>query len=138
MPEVEGMNMVEFISGFVAFFGIIVVAYSVAYLFAGIGVSGTAGPGAACSGIIVGILSGLIWLSGVGTRHDTSRAAAGQSRRDADRLRDPRVHRRGTAVLLADEAVHRMTGAARQVERFRGARSSWPERSGKAYSAHGS
>ena len=38
MPEVEGMDMEEFMSGFVVFFGIIVIAYSLAYLFAGIGV----------------------------------------------------------------------------------------------------
>ena len=73
MPEVEGMNMVEFMSGFIVFFGIIVIAYSLAYLFAGIGVVRSRDWGRVL-GLIVGILSGLIWLSGMGSTNQPGAA----------------------------------------------------------------
>ena len=65
MPEVEGVDMAAFMSGFIVFFGIIVLAYSLAYLFAGIGVVRSRDWGRVL-GLIVGILSGLIWLTGLG------------------------------------------------------------------------
>jgi hypothetical protein len=65
MPEVEGVDMAAFMSGFIVFFGIIVLVYSLAYLFAGIGVVRSRDWGRVL-GLIVGILSGLIWLSGLG------------------------------------------------------------------------
>jgi hypothetical protein len=65
MPEVEGMDMEAFMSGFIVFFGIIILVYSLVYLFAGIGVVRSRDWGRVL-GLIVGILSGLIWLSGLG------------------------------------------------------------------------
>lgn len=52
------------VGGVVAFFGLVIVAYSVAYLLAGIGVLRNSN-WARVLGIVVGIISGLIWLSGV-------------------------------------------------------------------------
>ena len=75
MPEMEGVNMTEFMSGFVVFFGIIILAYSLAYLIAGIGVVRSRDWGRVL-GLIVGILSGLIWLSGLGS---TNQPGAGDS-----------------------------------------------------------
>jgi len=66
MPEVEGMDMAAFMSGFIVFFGIIILVYSLVYLFAGIGVVRSRDWGRVL-GLIVGILSGLIWLSGLGS-----------------------------------------------------------------------
>jgi hypothetical protein len=65
MPELEGVDAAAFMSGFIVFFGIIILAYSLAYLFAGIGVVRSRDWGRVL-GLIVGILSGLIWLSGLG------------------------------------------------------------------------
>ena len=65
MPNVEGMDMAAFMSGFIVFFGIIILVYSLLYLFAGIGVVRSRDWGRVL-GLIVGILSGLIWLSGLG------------------------------------------------------------------------
>lgn len=53
------------IGGMVAFFGIIVVVYSLVYLFAGIGILRSRNWGRIL-GLIVGIISGLIWLGGLG------------------------------------------------------------------------
>lgn len=53
------------VGGMVAFFGIIVVVYSLVYLFAGIGVLRSRSWGRVM-GLIVGIISGLIWLGGLG------------------------------------------------------------------------
>jgi hypothetical protein len=75
LPEVEGMDMQAFMSGFVVFFGIIILVYSLAYLFAGIGVLRSRDWGRVL-GLIVGILSGLIWLSGLG---GTNQPGAGDS-----------------------------------------------------------
>jgi len=65
MPELEGVDTAAFMSGFIVFFGIIVLVYSLAYLFAGVGVVRSRDWGRVL-GLIVGILSGLIWLSGLG------------------------------------------------------------------------
>lgn len=51
-------------TGVFAFFGIIIIAYSVAYLLAGIGVIRNSN-WARVLGIVVGIISGLIWLGGL-------------------------------------------------------------------------
>jgi hypothetical protein len=75
MPEVEGMDMQAFMSGFIVFFGIIILVYSLVYLFAGIGVVRSRDWGRVL-GLIVGILSGLIWLSGLG---GTNQPGAGDS-----------------------------------------------------------
>ncbi|MBI2781990.1 MAG: hypothetical protein HYX55_09380 [Chloroflexi bacterium] len=53
------------IGGVVAFFGIIVVIYSLVYVIGGIGVLRSRNWGRII-GLIVGIISGLIWLSGLG------------------------------------------------------------------------
>jgi hypothetical protein len=66
LPEVTGMNFEEFIRGFIVFFGVLLVAYSLVYLSAGIGVLRSRDWGRVL-GIIVGILSGLLWLGSVMT-----------------------------------------------------------------------
>jgi hypothetical protein len=65
MPDLEGMDPATFLSGVVVFIGIIVLVYSLVYLIAGIGVIRSRDWGRVL-GLIVGILSGLIWLSGLG------------------------------------------------------------------------
>ena len=75
MPDVEGVDMAAFMSGFIVFFGIIILVYSLVYLFAGIGVVRSRDWGRVL-GLIVGILSGLIWLSGLG---GTNQPGAGDS-----------------------------------------------------------
>jgi hypothetical protein len=64
IPELEGMDTETFLSGFILFFGIIIIVYSFMYLFAGIGVLRSRDWGRVL-GIIVAVLSGVIWLSGV-------------------------------------------------------------------------
>lgn len=75
MPELEGMDVETFLSGFVVFFGIIIALYSLVYLIAGIGVLRSRDWGRVL-GIVVGILSGLVWLSGLGSGN---RVGAGDS-----------------------------------------------------------
>jgi len=75
MPELEGMDPATFLGAFVVFFGIIILVYSLVYLFAGIGVVRSRDWGRVL-GLIVGILSGLIWLSGLG---GASQPGAGDS-----------------------------------------------------------
>jgi hypothetical protein len=65
MPDLEGMDPETFLGAVVVFFGIIILVYSLVYLFAGIGVVRSRDWGRVL-GLIVGILSGLIWLSGLG------------------------------------------------------------------------
>jgi hypothetical protein len=66
LVEVPGVNDPgSVMAGFIAFFGIIVVVYSLVYLIGGIGVLRSRGWGRVM-GLIVGILSGLVWLSGLG------------------------------------------------------------------------
>lgn len=79
IPELNGADPGAVLGGVVAFFGMIIVAYSVAYLLAGIGVLRNS-TWARVLGIIVGIISGLIWLPGVTTSNqipDASAAAGG-------------------------------------------------------------
>lgn len=64
MPQLEGIDMETFLGGFVVFFGIIIALYSLVYLIAGIGVLRSRDWGRVL-GIVVGILSGLVWLSGL-------------------------------------------------------------------------
>lgn len=64
IPELNGADPAAVLGGVVTFVGIIIAAYSVAYLLAGIGVLRNSS-WARVLGIVVGILSGLIWLSGV-------------------------------------------------------------------------
>jgi hypothetical protein len=64
VPDFNGADPGAVAGGVVAFFGAVVVAYSVAYLLAGIGVVRNAN-WARVLGIIIGIISGLIWLSGL-------------------------------------------------------------------------
>jgi hypothetical protein len=66
LPTLEGMDMAAFMSGFIVFFGIIILVYSLVYLFAGIGVLRSRDWGRVL-GLIVGILSGLLWLGSVAT-----------------------------------------------------------------------
>jgi uncharacterized membrane protein (DUF2068 family) len=62
-PELRGADPGAVAGGVVVFVGAIIAAYSVAYLLAGIGVLRTSN-WARVLGIVVGIISGLIWLSG--------------------------------------------------------------------------
>jgi hypothetical protein len=75
MPELEGVDPATFLGAFVVFFGIIILVYSLVYLVAGIGVVRSRDWGRVL-GLIVGILSGLIWLSGLG---GTNQPGAGDS-----------------------------------------------------------
>jgi hypothetical protein len=52
------------VTGVFAFIGVLIIAYSVAYLLAGIGVLRNSN-WARVLGIVVGIISGLIWLGGI-------------------------------------------------------------------------
>lgn len=64
--EVPGVDdPSSFLGGMIAFLGIIVVVYSLVYVFAGIGILRSRGWGRVM-GLIVGIISGLIWLSSLG------------------------------------------------------------------------
>lgn len=63
MPGINDPGSV--MAGFIAFFGIIVVVYSLVYVIGGIGILRSRGWGRVM-GLIVGILSGLVWLSGLG------------------------------------------------------------------------
>ncbi len=65
IPELEGVDPVTIMSGFVVLFGIIIVVYSLVYVIGGIGVLRSRDWGRVL-GIIVGILSGLIWLGSLG------------------------------------------------------------------------
>lgn len=66
MMEIPGMTDPSgVVGGMVAFLGIIVVVYSLVYLFAGIGILRSRNWGRVL-GLIVGILSGLVWLGGLG------------------------------------------------------------------------
>jgi hypothetical protein len=64
--EVPGMpaGFETAIGGFVAVLGVIVIVYSLLYVFGGIGVLRSRGWGRVL-GLIVGIISGLIWIGGV-------------------------------------------------------------------------
>lgn len=64
-PELEGADPAAILAGAVTFFGIVVVIYSLVYLFAGIGILRSRTWGRVM-GLIVGIISGLIWLGGLG------------------------------------------------------------------------
>lgn len=61
MPELEGADPGAVLGGIVAFVGILVFLYSLVYFLAGIGVLRSRGWGRVM-GLVVGILSGLIWL----------------------------------------------------------------------------
>ena len=63
IPDLKGANAGAVVGGVVAFVGAIIVAWSVAYLLAGIGVIRNSN-WARVLGIVVGIISGLVWLSG--------------------------------------------------------------------------
>ncbi|HUG30079.1 MAG TPA: hypothetical protein VMQ65_06180 [Candidatus Limnocylindria bacterium] len=66
MVEIPGLSDPSgVVGGMVAFFGVIVVVYSLVYLFAGIGILKSRNWGR-IMGLIVGIISGLIWLGGLG------------------------------------------------------------------------
>lgn len=66
LVAIEGINDPgSVIGGMVAFFGIIVVVYSLVYVLGGIGILRSRTWGRVM-GLTVGILSGLIWLGGLG------------------------------------------------------------------------
>lgn len=77
IPELNGADPTAFVGTFVAFLGFIIVAYSVAYLLAGIGVIRNS-TWARVLGIIVGIISGLIWLPAVTNPGSITSAGGGQ------------------------------------------------------------
>jgi hypothetical protein len=64
VPDFNGADPGAVAGGVVAFLGAVVVAYSIAYLLAGVGVVRNSN-WARVLGIILGIISGLFWLSGV-------------------------------------------------------------------------
>jgi hypothetical protein len=66
IPDLEGADPGAVLGGVVAFFGIIVIVYSLIYVIGGIGVLRSRGWGRVM-GIVVGIVSGLIWLTGLGS-----------------------------------------------------------------------
>ena len=66
MPGLEGGDSGALLGGMVAFVGILIFIYSLVYFFAGIGVLRNRGWGRVM-GLVVGILSGLIWLGTVTT-----------------------------------------------------------------------
>lgn len=68
-PELNGANAGAIIGGVVAFLGLLVVAYSVAYLLAGIGVLRNSN-WARVLGIVVSGLSALIWASGLSSARE--------------------------------------------------------------------
>lgn len=63
-PDLRGADPGAVAGGVTVFVGIIIAVYSIAYLLAGIGVLRTSNSGRVL-GIVVGIISGLIWLGGV-------------------------------------------------------------------------
>jgi hypothetical protein len=63
-PELSGADAGKVVGGVVTVVGIIILAYSIAYVLAGIGVLRNSN-WARVLGIVVGVISGLIWLSGV-------------------------------------------------------------------------
>jgi hypothetical protein len=71
IPEFEGADPGAVLGGVVAFFGIIVIVYSLLYVIAGIGVLRSRGWGRVM-GIVVGIISGLIWLSGLSSSESSN------------------------------------------------------------------
>jgi hypothetical protein len=76
IPDLEGADAGSIVGGFIAFVGVLVLLYSVAYLLGGIGVLRSAGWGRTL-GLIVGILSGLIWLSSLSNIGAASSGSAG-------------------------------------------------------------
>ncbi|HEV2006863.1 MAG TPA: hypothetical protein VGQ85_09640 [Candidatus Limnocylindrales bacterium] len=74
VPDLNGANPGALAGGVVAFIGAVVVAYSIAYLLAGIGVLRNSN-WARVLGIIVGIISGLVWLSGVANANHAQNVA---------------------------------------------------------------
>jgi hypothetical protein len=78
IPELNGADPGAVFGGVVVFLGLLVIAYSVAYVLAGIGVLRNSN-WARVLGIVVSIISGLIWLSGVSTADQLAdtRGAAG-------------------------------------------------------------
>lgn len=63
IPDLNGADAGAVIGGFIAFFGVLIAIYSLIYIIGGLGVLRSAGWGRTL-GLIVGILSGLVWLSG--------------------------------------------------------------------------
>jgi hypothetical protein len=74
VPDLKGASPGAVAGGVVAFVGALVVAYSIAYLLAGIGVLRNSN-WARVLGIIVGIISGVVWLSGLAGANNTQNAA---------------------------------------------------------------
>jgi hypothetical protein len=62
----QGIDVATFASGLITFVGIIIFLYSLAYLFAGVGVIRSRDWGRVL-GLVVSIISGLIWLGSVAT-----------------------------------------------------------------------
>jgi hypothetical protein len=62
-PDLRGADPGTVAGGVTVFVGIIIAVYSIAYLLAGIGVLRSSNSGRVL-GIVVGIISGLIWLGG--------------------------------------------------------------------------
>jgi len=76
VPDLEGADAGAIIGGFIAFLGVLVLLYSLVYLLGGIGVLRSASWGRVL-GLIVGILSGLVWLSGYSGAAEVSNGSGG-------------------------------------------------------------
>ena len=78
VPDFNGADPGAVAGGVVGFIGAVIVAYSIAYLLAGIGVLRNAN-WARVLGIIVGIISGMVWLSVLASANNVQNAAGGAS-----------------------------------------------------------
>jgi hypothetical protein len=76
IPDLNGADAGSIIGGFIAFFGVLIALYSLVYIIGGLGVLRTAGWGRTL-GLIVGILSGLVWLSGFTNMGEISNGNSG-------------------------------------------------------------
>jgi len=65
VPELgDGATVGGIVGGMILFFGVIILAYSLAYVIGGIGVLRSRDWGRVI-GVVISLISGLIWLSGV-------------------------------------------------------------------------
>jgi hypothetical protein len=76
IPDLNGADAGGIIGGFIAFVGVVIAIYSLVYLLGGIGVLRSAGWGRVL-GLVVGILSGLVWLSGLSSIGQISNGGGG-------------------------------------------------------------
>jgi hypothetical protein len=76
IPDLNGADAGSIIGGFIAFFGVLIAFYSLVYIIGGLGVLRTAGWGRTL-GLLVGIISGLVWLSGYTNAGELTNGSSG-------------------------------------------------------------